>query len=82
MGGTMKIDDTTGKHTIMGHGWELVGRGVMLGVGNLPGRKQACLYVQRVRDGSCTMYPLAYFVDGASALEALAILDSIAGGDA
>lgn len=55
-----------------GHGWRISGKA--LHVGELPGRKQTCLYVL---DGS-TIRTLAFFADDAKASEALDMLDKIA----
>jgi hypothetical protein len=54
------------------HGWRIGGKA--LHVGELPGRKQRCLYVL---DGS-TIRTLAFFADEAKAREAMDMLDRIA----
>ena len=68
----MKTQDSDG-HTVNGHGWSWAENEALF-VGNLPGRKQACLYVQH---GS-VMYPLAFFRSAAYAREALLAIDTIA----
>ena len=55
-----------------GHGWRIGGKA--LHVGELPGRKQVCLYVL---DGT-TIRTLAFFANKARAEEALDMLDKIA----
>lgn len=55
-----------------GHGWRIAGKA--LHVGELPGRKQTCLYVL---DGA-TIRPLAFFSDDEKAREALDMLDKLA----
>jgi hypothetical protein len=55
-----------------GHGWRIGGKA--LHIGELPGRKQTCLYVLV---GS-TIRTLAFFPNDAKAIEALEMLDKLA----